>query len=160
MSSSANPVEPGEPVTFTATVTPSTSGNFTAGGTVSFTFDGNALGGPVPLVDGMATSAATLPAQMTAGTHAVIATYSGDGVFLTSNTTISQVVPVVTISDPVLLEGNSGTSDMLFVVTRLDDTAQPLEVDFATQDAPGPTAPWRASTTWPPAAPCTSPPTR
>jgi hypothetical protein len=90
--SSANLAGLGQPATFTATVAPDTAGTFTAGGTVSFTFDGVALGGPVPLVGGMATSTATLPDQMTFGVHTVIATYSGDANFQTSNSTIAQLV--------------------------------------------------------------------
>lgn len=61
---------PGQDVTATATVSPSA-----ATGTVTFTLDGDVVGGPVALSGG--TASVDLPA-MARGTHVVVATYSGD----------------------------------------------------------------------------------
>jgi hypothetical protein len=66
----------GQPVTFTATVAPST-----AGGTVQFLNDG-APAGSAPIVNGAATL--TLP-NLTAGNHTIRAVYGGDGVHLGSS---------------------------------------------------------------------------
>jgi hypothetical protein len=90
--SSQDPSALAQPVTFTATLTSAAGGPFSGGGTVAFTFDGTPLGGPVPLVGNTATSTATLPPQMTAGAHAVIATYSGDVNYLDGTGTLTQGV--------------------------------------------------------------------
>lgn len=75
----ANPVSVtvGNPVTFSATVTPLIGSNPT--GTVQFTVDGSNFGAPVAISGGSASSAplSTLPA----GDHAVVAIYSGDANF-------------------------------------------------------------------------------
>ncbi len=63
--------EVGEAVGFTATITPST-----ATGTVQFSVDGGALGGPVAVSGGTATSPST--SALAAGDHTVSAVYSGD----------------------------------------------------------------------------------
>jgi hypothetical protein len=71
---SATPASPvrGQDVTFTATITPAT-----ATGTVQFALDGTAVGGPVAVSGGSATSPAV--PDIAAGAHEVTATYSGDG---------------------------------------------------------------------------------
>ncbi len=67
----------GQNITFTATVTPVT-GTGVPTGTVQFSIDGANVGGAIALVAGGATFAtATLPA----GSHNIIATYSGSTVF-------------------------------------------------------------------------------
>jgi hypothetical protein len=43
-------------------------------------------------------------------------------------------VPTISISDAELTEGNSGTSQMIFTVTRSGDTSGPSSVDFTTVD--------------------------
>lgn len=82
---SANPVRVGDTVTFTATVT-GPKGIPT--GDVTF-FDGTTSLGIVPLVNGTATLAATLPV----GVHAISSVYSGDATFAAkSSAAVSQLV--------------------------------------------------------------------
>jgi hypothetical protein len=86
VSSSALPASPGQPVTFTAVVT-STSTVDT--GTVQFLVDGFNLGDPVPVVNGTATSNAIT--TLTASNHTVTAVYNDDtGSFDSSNGTLVQ----------------------------------------------------------------------
>lgn len=78
LTSSANPSNPGEPVTCTATP----SGDLRrrhAPGTVQFRFEGDHLGEPVALVDGVATAPAT--SNINVGEHPIVAEYSGDDRF-------------------------------------------------------------------------------
>ncbi|HEU5151140.1 MAG TPA: S8 family serine peptidase [Iamia sp.] len=75
--SPATPVR-GQDVTFTADVGPAT-----ATGTVQFTLDGNAVGGPVAVAGGSAVSSAV--PDIAAGSHTVVATYSGDADHLGSD---------------------------------------------------------------------------
>ncbi|MFL6108189.1 MAG: beta strand repeat-containing protein [Marmoricola sp.] len=70
----------GDPVTFTATVTPGVGSGPTGG--VQFIVDGSAFGSPVPLSGGSATSAAI--STLGLGNHTVVATYNGDASFATS----------------------------------------------------------------------------
>ncbi len=84
VASSLNPSAYGQAVNFTATVT---SG---ATGTVQFNADGVAIGGPVPLSSGMATSGNVT--ALTAGTHSITAVYSGDTNYASSTGTLSQSV--------------------------------------------------------------------
>jgi hypothetical protein len=87
LSSSANPSQFGQPLTFTATVTP-----LPDGGTVTFSVDSVQLGATVPVdTTGVATSAPV--SSLTAGSHSVVATYSGDADFLGSAApAVTQVV--------------------------------------------------------------------
>ena len=75
----------GQPVTFLAVLSPPASS-----GTVQFLVDGVALGGPVAVVGGQATSPST--ATLTPGSHAVSAVYSGDTTHLTTSASLSQPV--------------------------------------------------------------------
>jgi len=98
--SSLNPSPLGTVVSFTATVTPSTVGPFSAAGTVTFTFDGVVVGGPVALVGGSATSSFTIPGQMSGGAHTVVATFTSSNLFFTGSAgTLTQTVdPAVTVT--------------------------------------------------------------
>jgi predicted extracellular nuclease len=87
VASSANPSTVGGAVHFTATISPSA-----ADGTVQFKVDGQALGGPVTLVNGVATSSAT--STLSIGSHAVTADYSGNPSYLTSSGSLTQLVRV------------------------------------------------------------------
>jgi hypothetical protein len=84
--SSANPAAPGQAVTFTAIVTPvagSVAGTPT--GTVTFTIDGVPQQPPVMLaVVGGKAQATFTAANLAAGTHTIIAAYSGDSTFMAS----------------------------------------------------------------------------
>ncbi|WP_170267039.1 choice-of-anchor Q domain-containing protein [Brevifollis gellanilyticus] len=87
LGSSANPVLPGTPVTFTATVTPLTSGS-TPTGIVTFFDGGTPIGGPLAL-DG-AGSAAFTTSALTAGLHNITASYGGNTIY---NTSVSGLLP-------------------------------------------------------------------
>ncbi len=82
--SSANPSSTGEPVTFTATVTPSAAGGDLSG-SVTFTIDGKAQT-PVPLTldKSGAAQASFQISTLSAGKHTVMASYSGDPADATS----------------------------------------------------------------------------
>jgi uncharacterized repeat protein (TIGR03803 family) len=76
LSSSANAVAFGQPVTFTATVTDNSPGAPAPTGTVQFKIDGVIYGNPVSLVNGVATSSSI--STLAAGAHTVMAVYSGN----------------------------------------------------------------------------------
>ncbi|MBV9494722.1 MAG: Ig-like domain repeat protein [Acidobacteria bacterium] len=76
ISSSMNPSTVGQPVTFTATVSPTG-----ATGTVSFA-EGQTVIGSAPLVNGQATFTTS---TLSAGDHSITALYSGDATFANSN---------------------------------------------------------------------------
>jgi hypothetical protein len=90
VTSSRNPSTYGQSVTFTATVRPAT-GLGVPTGTVQFRIDGVAVGGFRTLnASGIVTYT---PNTLSAGTHTVTATYTGDGVFSTSTSpNLSQLV--------------------------------------------------------------------
>ncbi len=85
LTSSANPSVYGGAVRFTATVSGAPTG-----GTVQFTVDGSPFGGPVAVVNGVATSNPS--STLGLGSHAVTAAYSGTASFLPSSGSLSQVV--------------------------------------------------------------------
>ncbi len=74
----------GQSVSFTAQVA-RVNGTSDPTGTVQFTVDGDDLGSPVPVVNGVANSPAT--STLSTGSHTLGARYSGDGNLLTSNAT-------------------------------------------------------------------------
>jgi hypothetical protein len=84
VTSSANPSTFGQPVTFTATVSPAPPN----GETVTFTADGNPLGTGT-LSGGVAT---VTTSSLTAGTHSIVATYAGDTNLAASQGSLTQVV--------------------------------------------------------------------
>ncbi|MFH0954014.1 MAG: Ig-like domain repeat protein [Verrucomicrobiota bacterium] len=83
LASSVNPSVCGQPVTFTATVSPVNPAAGTPTGTVQFRTNGANFGSAVVLSGGSATSDA-LPATTPAGTYAVTADYGGDDRFTRS----------------------------------------------------------------------------
>jgi hypothetical protein len=90
MTSSASPSAFGEPVTFTATVSPAGGGAGVPSGTVQFRVDGAVFDDPVPLING---AASIDTAGLSAQPHAITAVYSGDGFFAASTSVaLSQVV--------------------------------------------------------------------
>jgi hypothetical protein len=91
VSSSINPSAYTQPVTFTATVAP-TVGTALPTGTVQFSVDGTAVGGPVALNgSGVATFASS---TLSVGTHSITAVYTPDSTNFTgsSATALSQTV--------------------------------------------------------------------
>ncbi|RNL62268.1 Ig-like domain repeat protein [Nocardioides marmoriginsengisoli] len=81
----------GQPITWKATVKPSPATAGTPSGDVQFAVDGNPVGSPVPLVDGVATSAPV--ANLAVGSHQVTASYAGSTAFGPSTSAaLAQVV--------------------------------------------------------------------
>jgi hypothetical protein len=93
--SSAQPSDPGQPVTFSTFVTQDLgpAGGAPASGTVQFAVDGTDLGGPVTLADGKATAPAWTPSS--GGDHQVSVSYSGD-----TQTSSSVATKVQTVRTP------------------------------------------------------------
>ena len=131
VTSSSNPSDLGQSVTFTATVTSVA----TPAGTVQFKIDGVNVGGPVTLdANGVATFTT---ASLTVGNHSIVADYSGNANFNPSTDSLpgSQVVrpsPSLSINDVSITEGDSGTKTMNFTVTLSAASNQTVTVDFAT----------------------------
>jgi hypothetical protein len=92
LTSGTNPSVAGQPVTFTATITPATSGGVTPTGTVSF-MDGTTQIGTGTL-DSSGTATFTTSALDVSGTpHSITAVYGGDANYATSTSSaVSQVV--------------------------------------------------------------------
>ncbi len=93
VTSSANSSVFGQPVTFTATVTPQQSGLGTPAGTVQFVIDGTNFGGAVSLsATGSATSGTI--STLSFGPHTVTATYTpaANSVYQTSTGSLTQTV--------------------------------------------------------------------
>jgi hypothetical protein len=139
VSSSANPSNLSQSVTFTATVS-GPAGTGTPTGTVTFK-DGAATiscantGGQTLNGSGVAICQTS---TLTAGTHTITAVYSGDTNFLTSTGTLSpnQVVnnlPLVSFS-AANYSVNESDGVVHVIVTRVGDATVPFNVDYATND--------------------------
>jgi hypothetical protein len=81
---SSSTVTIGDPVTFTASVSPSA-----AGGTVQFKVDGSDFGAAQPLSGGTATSQAFGTGTLTIGNHTVQAVYNGDADYFGSTSAVA-----------------------------------------------------------------------
>jgi len=92
LSSSANPAQGGQTVTYSAIIT--TQGAFT--GTITFTDNGNTLGA-IPVGS---SSAQVSESNYSAGTHAIVATYSGDSNNVGSTGNLTEVVQPVGVFRP------------------------------------------------------------
>ncbi|MFH8252587.1 beta strand repeat-containing protein [Microbacterium sp. B2969] len=103
LTSSLNPSEVGDSVTFTATVTSSSP---VTTGTVTFTEGATTLG--TVAVDATGQAAFTT-SSLTAATHTITATYSGTATLGTSSANVDQVVDVVPTSTTVASSGNPST---------------------------------------------------
>jgi len=89
LASSANPSMSGQPVTFTASVTPS-SGTSTPTGTVMFLDGSTVIGSSTLDASGSATFSTS---SLSVGTHSITAQYSGDATFAgSSSSALSQTV--------------------------------------------------------------------
>ena len=79
---SPDPASPGQAVSLTATVTPSSSGGYTPSGSVIFSDGGAAIGSPVAVSNGHAVLSKN---DLASGDHDITAAYSGDENFTASN---------------------------------------------------------------------------
>ena len=132
VTSSSNPSDLNQSVTFTATVT-STG---TPTGIVQFKIDGTNLGSTVVLSGGVAT---ITTAALTVGAHAVTADYSGDSNFTPSTGTLSggQIVrppPTLSINDISFTEGDTGVKFVFFTVTSTAASNSSISVDFTSSN--------------------------
>jgi uncharacterized protein (DUF2141 family) len=113
VTSSKNPSTYGDDVTLTAVVTPTAVAPGVPTGTVTFTEGGDVLGtAPVSSVAGQRQASITLD-TLSGGTHAIKATYSGDGVYAGSaSAAYSQVVKraetTLVANDVIELIGDNG----------------------------------------------------
>ncbi len=106
LSSSLNPSESGEQVTFTAVVNAKAPGRGTPTGTVTF-MDGSSTLGMATLSDGVATLATS---TLSVGTHSITAVYSGDTDFTTS-------------TSPVLKQKVKQSSDASIATSTVDSSS-------------------------------------
>ncbi len=102
LSSSPNPSNYGDSVTFMATVSAAAG---TPTGTVTFSDGANALG-TVGLTGGQATITAS---SLSAGSHTIGASYSGDANFAAGSTTLGQTVTGLTFTINASVASGSGT---------------------------------------------------
>ena len=130
LTSSLNPSDLNQNVTFTAKVTsiaPLT-------GSVQFTDNGSNLGSPVT-VDSSGVAKLTI-SSLTAGNHTIAANYSGDANFQSSSNTLTQQVlfrPLVKFQQPTYSVNENGNFITITVI-RGGDTNPAVTVDYATPD--------------------------
>ena len=115
VTSSNNPSVFGQPVSFTATVSP-IIGTGTPSGKVQFTVDGSNFGSLVTLSGGKANSIATT--SLAVGNHVVTAAYGGDGSYLTSTGTLS--------GGQTVNKGQNKTNTYFISVPCSSDPGQPV----------------------------------
>jgi hypothetical protein len=141
LSSSANPVKVGKPVTFTVLVRPAFPGLVT--GSVTF-HDGALALATVPVHE---RGASFSTARLSVGTHTIVAVYSGDGSFLPSTSTpLQQAVvdltpPIITISaQPSILGPPDGRMVPVLVSGTIRDLGSGVlvnSVEYAVTDEYG-----------------------
>ncbi len=130
LSSSPNPSVSGQPVTFTATVTPA-SGTFDDGGTVTFEIDGDpSTAVTQALNNGTATY---IDSALVAGDHSAQATFSGDTNFSGSSGSLSgiQVVNQLLTAPTNLVVTGVTTTSIAFSWTDNASGATDYEVQEA-----------------------------
>ena len=110
LQSSEDPSKLGDPVTFTATVSPDQTTNGTPTGSVQFSIDGATVGNPVPLdANGLATLTTS---SLAVGSHTVAASYvNADGNFNDSSTTLAGG-QIVTTADTTVSVGSSAMTSV------------------------------------------------
>ncbi|HEX8174213.1 MAG TPA: Calx-beta domain-containing protein [Pyrinomonadaceae bacterium] len=136
VTSSANPSDFGQSVTFTATIP---SGGAVPTGTIQFKVDGVNAGGPIAVTPSGITSgsASFSTSTLSTGTHTVTADYSGDSNFNPTSGTLTngQVVktpPTISILDFSITEGSAGTKNAAFTVLLSASSNLTVKVDYAT----------------------------
>lgn len=140
VSSSVNPSEFGQSVTFTAIVS-SSAGAPT--GSVQFKDGGANLGAAQTLnVGGVAQLTIS---SLTSGTHSISAEYLGNDTWIGSTGTLQdgQVVkpqPTLSINDVSITEGNSGTTNLTFTVTLSAASNLTVSAKYDTADGVATTA--------------------
>ena len=115
--------EPGQPVSFTATVTANAPGSGTPTGTVTFELSGAPIGDPVALSNGQATSESL--SNLTPGMYAITAIYSGDVDFLTSTGSSNQEVGLATTTTTLATSPNPSTYTQAVTLTATVSVVAP-----------------------------------
>jgi hypothetical protein len=123
VSPSSNPAVFGQSVLFTATVSNTVPGSGTPTGTVQFLLDGTSFGGPVNLIGGVATSAAT--SSLSVNGHTIQAVYSGDSSFTGSMGMLTQTVSKATTSTLVRSSINPAISGQNLTFTTTISVPSP-----------------------------------
>jgi len=100
-----NPATPGQVVTFTAMVVPNPGTAAAPGGSAQFSSDGTVLG-TVAVAGGRAVLSTPLPA----GSHTIVAAYSGDAIYPAASATLIEVISGV----PAVLGLTSSVSASVF----------------------------------------------
>jgi hypothetical protein len=135
VTSSVNPSDFSQSVTFTATVT---SGAGTPTGSVQFKDNGTNLGTAVTLNgSGVATVSTS---SLSVGSHTITAEYAGAANFGASTGTLTggqvvRPVPTLSINDVSTTEGDAGTKSLNFTVALSAPSNLMVTVDFATADS-------------------------
>jgi hypothetical protein len=107
VSASPNPSVAGQPVTFTAVVSPTVPGTVTPTGTVTFLADGTSIGTSMLGSNGQA---ALTIATLTVGNHSITTTYGGDSNFNGSNGgPLTQTVNKNSTTTSILSSANPST---------------------------------------------------
>ncbi len=115
VASSANPSTVNQPVTFTATVAP-TSGTGSLTGTVAFTDNGTAIAGCSALAVAVVTGKASCTTSaLAAGSNVIVATYGSDPNFSTSAGTITQTV--IKVIPTIQVQATVGTGAEILTAT-------------------------------------------
>ncbi len=131
LTTSANPAAPGQPVTFTLQVAVVAPGAGVPTGNVQFVVDGAAVGPPVPL---SGSAASITLAALAAGGHTVAATYSGDGDFAETSTTLapSQLIntPPTPGADTIFRFPTDATKVLLSTLLSNDTDADGDPIQF------------------------------
>ncbi len=134
VTATSNPALPGANVTFTNTLSVVSPGAGTPTGTVQFRTNEVAFGDPVALGGGAAFSLTT--ASLPHGSNTVTAEYAGDGNFLGSTNSLSEVINTPPATGPFAL-GTTNNAPVTFAVSKLlkvctdadQDTLSVLDVD-------------------------------
>jgi len=113
----------GQPVTFTATITPASGSGET--GTVQFQIDGGNAGSPVAVGGNIAVFTT---ATLSIGSHGIDAIYSGDGNFTssTSSTFTQNVAHIATTTSIASRDISAGYEPSATVTAMFDDGTEPL----------------------------------
>jgi hypothetical protein len=115
--------QPGQPVSFTATVTANAPGSGTPTGTVTFELSGAPIGAPVTLSGGQATS--EILSNLTPGVYAITAIYSGDTDFLTSTGSGNQEVGLATTTTTLVASPSPSTYTQAVTLTATVNVVAP-----------------------------------
>jgi nitrogen fixation protein FixH len=123
VTASPNPSVAGQPVTFTAMVSPTTPGGPPPTGTVTFLEGGNPIGSATLGSNGQA---ALTIATLSVGSHTITASYPGDGNFNPSSGSVTQLVNKNGTTTLVLSSANPSTLGQSVTFTAVLSPVTPI----------------------------------